>query len=81
MGYHKKQIRKGIVGQSSKIMEEYEEWLDAREQMNPVMELVELSDLLGAIDLYTLKMYNVSLNELLKMTRATQEAFTEGERK
>jgi hypothetical protein len=80
MGYHTKQIPKGKIGEPSKIREEFLEFEDALQQQNPVMQLVELSDLLGAIDLYTLKKFNLSIYELLKMTRATQSAFIEGER-
>lgn len=81
MGYHKRQIKKGILGSQSKIHEEYEEFLDAVEQNNYVMELVELSDLLGAIDAYTTGTYNIGLEDLMIMTRATQSAFMDGSRK
>jgi len=81
MGYHKTKIKKGILGEASKIREEYEEFADAVEQSNPVMELVELSDLLGAIDAYTTNTYKVGIDELLKMARCTQSAFKDGERK
>ncbi len=81
MGYHKQKIQKGELGHASKIREEYEEFGDAYEQGNPVMELVELSDLLGAIEAYTIKHFNVDLEDLIKMTRATQSAFKDGGRK
>jgi hypothetical protein len=80
MGYHKYKIAKGKVGEASKIREEFQEFQDANEQGNSVMELVELSDLIGAIELYTLNKYNIDLNTLIIMTRATQSAFEEGER-
>lgn len=51
-GYHTKQIPKGELGEFSKIQEEYEEFLDAREQHNSIMALVELCDLYGAIKKY-----------------------------
>ena len=50
MAYHKTYIQKGELGHASKIQEEFEEFKDAYTQGSPVMELVELSDLLGAID-------------------------------
>lgn len=50
MGYHVKKIRRGELGHFSKIQEEFDELTDAYEQSNPVMELIELSDLIGAIE-------------------------------
>lgn len=81
MGYHKTGIQKGELGEPSKINEEFLEFVDAKHQGNSVMELVELSDLIGAIEAYTTKHYNISLDELIKMTRATQSAFKDGSRK
>lgn len=81
MGYHKSKIKKGVLGEISKITEEYDEFIDASLQDSPVMELVELSDLLGAIDAYSTQTYNIGLDDLIKMTRSTQSAFREGERK
>jgi hypothetical protein len=81
MGYHINKINKGILGFPSKIQEEYEEFIDANRQGNRVMELIELSDLLGAIESYTIDRYRIDLNDLIKMTRATQSAFDDGSRK
>jgi hypothetical protein len=80
-GYHRHDIAKGVLGERSKIMEEYNEFLDANEQGNSVMELVELSDLLGAIEAYSVKYYSIDLDTLLIMTRATQRSFKLGHRK
>jgi phosphoribosyl-ATP pyrophosphohydrolase len=80
MGYHTKKITKGNFGEFSKIKEEIEELLDAHKQGNSVMELIEISNLLGAIEEY-LKRFNMTLDDILKMTKATREAFEEGERK
>lgn len=80
IGYHLVAIPKGELGEISKITEEYLELIDANKQQNPVMELVELSDMLGAIESYTLKHYNINLSNLLVMTRATQRAFKNGHR-
>jgi hypothetical protein len=55
-GYHLRTIPKGVLGEISKIHEEYEEVLDAIEQGSVIMELVELSDLYGAFESYTEKM-------------------------
>jgi hypothetical protein len=81
MGYHVTKIPKGQLGQSSKITEEYLEFLDAHKQGNLVMEMIELSDLMGAIEAYTMQRYNIHLDHLMVMTRATQRAFNDGERK
>ena len=44
-GYHLREIKRGVFGEVSKITEEYEEFLESLEQKNPVMALVELSEL------------------------------------
>ncbi len=81
MGYHKTKIQKGKLGHASKILEEFKEFIDAYNQGNPVMELIELSDLLGAIEAYTLNHYDIELIDLWKMMEATKSAFKDGERK
>ena len=50
MGYHKKIIEKGILGEFSKVKEEFQELEDAYEQNNKVLIICELTDLVGAID-------------------------------
>ncbi len=55
------------------------EYLDAIKQGNPLMALIELSDLLGAINCYANK-YNLDLDELIEMSKTTQRAFKEGRR-
>lgn len=80
MGYHKNKINKGELGHFSKIKEEFEELSDAYFQSNPVLELCELADLIGAIEAYSLNHYDIELLDLIKMTRATQSAFKDGER-
>lgn len=83
MGYHQAEIQKGEYGFFSKIEEEFQELKDAHTQSNPVMELVEISDLLGAIQGYLEKKYLnvIKLEDLLKMTAATRSAFESGDRK
>lgn len=51
-GYHIAVIARGEFGEASKIREESEEFLDADWQGVRLMALVELSDLLGAIEGY-----------------------------
>jgi hypothetical protein len=80
MGYHLREIKKGTIGEASKIEEEFFEFKDAIEQDNKVMALVELCDLIGAIELYTVKNFNISLNDLIIMKKATESAFMDGNR-
>lgn len=80
-GYHLREIERGVFGDVSKIKEEFEEFLESLEQENKIMALVELSDLLGAIEGYTSKNFNLTLTDLLTMKNATQRAFVSGARK
>ena len=80
MGYHIRKIPKGVLGQPSKITEEYLEFIDSIEQDNIIMALCELSDLIGAIESYTEKNYNLSITDLLTMKNATKRAFETGRR-
>ena len=79
-GYHINTIPKGEVGEFNKIEEELAELQDAHQQNSKVMELVELSDLLGAIEEYV-KKYNMTLNDLKKFSDITKRAFISGDRK
>lgn len=80
MGYHKRKIKKGVLGEFSKIREEFEELEDAKKQNSPVLELCEMCDLIGAIEAYANK-YNMTLKDLLEMKNATSRAFKDGTRK
>jgi hypothetical protein len=80
MSYHLNKIIPGKLGEISKIREEFEELMDANVQGNPVMEMLELSDMLGAIECY-IKKYNLTLTDLIIMKEATRRAFTDGTRK
>ena len=79
-GYHKNKIGKGVLGEFSKIREEVLEAEDALEQNNKVMLLVELCDLIGAIEAYVEK-HNMNLDDLITMKNATKGAFLDGTRK
>lgn len=79
-GYHLTEIKKGELGEFSKIEEEFAELLDAHAQNSKVMELIELSDLLGAIEEY-LKKNNLTLKDLKIFSDITKKAFISGERK
>ncbi len=82
MGYHIKQIKKGVYGEFSKILEEVQELEDAISQSNKIMTLVELSDLMGSIQGFLQKNHpSISINDLIKMAEATKSAFMDGSRK
>lgn len=80
-GYHKTKIRRGELGKLSKIQEELSEAFDAENQKNPVMLILELSDMIGAIDAYLQKHHpTISLDDLITMAKATKRAFDIGAR-
>lgn len=80
MGYHNRKIERGVLGEFSKIREEYEELADGHEQNNPVLQICEMCDLIGAIEAYA-KKFNLSLDDLVKMKDSTKSAFEEGARR
>ena len=80
-GYHLKPIEKGVLGELSKIREELDEAVDAQEQGVAVMVLVELSDLVGAVEAYLIKHHpGTTLEDLQKMAAVTRRAFQSGRR-
>jgi hypothetical protein len=82
MGYHVAEIPKALFGTPAKIKEEFLEFEDAITQDNPVMALLELSDLLGAIEGYLEFEYHnrIKLYHLSVMKDATKRAFETGGR-
>ena len=80
MGYHKRTIEKGIIGEFSKIAEEFEELQDAEDQKCKGLIICELCDLVGAIEEYA-KTYNLTLDDLKQFSDLTKSAFLEGKRK
>lgn len=58
-GYHLQNIPKGTLGEPSKIYEEFCEFLDAHSQKVSLMEMIELSDLLGASYFYIQKYFSI----------------------
>lgn len=78
-GYHTVDIPKGELGEVSKIREEFLEFENAAYQDCPVMELVELSDLYGAIEAYVEK-YNLTMSDLKTFSDITKRAFANGRR-
>ncbi len=80
-GYHVREIPKGVIGESSKILEEVLELQDAEDQNASIMALVELSDMVGAIELYLEHRHpTVTIEDLLIMSHITQRAFKNGRR-
>lgn len=80
-GYHLKSIPKGKVGELSKIYEELLEAYEAESQDSALMVLIELSDLIGAIDRYLQNHHpSFQLDDLIKMSSITQRAFDSGRR-
>jgi len=81
-GYHIAEIERGELGELSKIQEELDELWDARQQGAKIMELVELSDLVGAIKAYLKKHHSsTSFEDLIVMSDITRRAFENGHRK
>lgn len=81
MAYHKAYIEKGDVGEFSKILEEFNELKDAFNQNDKVLMICELTDLIGAIQLFAEQKFNLSIEDLIKFSDKTIEAFKEGKRK
>ncbi|NMB69707.1 hypothetical protein GYA27_00690 [candidate division WWE3 bacterium] len=81
-GYHQRDIPKGVVGKISKIKEEYYELMDAHLANNKIMELWELTDLIGAIELYIENRFKgtVKLRDLFITSDTTKKAFINGRR-
>lgn len=80
MGYHKKEIKKGVIGEFSKIQEEFEELTDAFEQNCKVLQICELTDLIGAIEEYSICKFNLTIVDLLNFSNKTKSAFKENKR-
>jgi len=80
MGYHINKIPRGEYGSVSKILEEVYELIDARQQNVRIMEMLELSDIYGALEAVVEK-YNLSMDDLKAMSDRTKESFKSGERK
>ena len=80
-GYHIRDIPRGVSGEVSKIVEEALELQDAEEQGIKIMQLCELSDIIGAIRLYLAKHHpDTSMQDLADMADVTHRAFLDGHR-
>ena len=80
MGYHKKEITKGVLGEFTKIQEEMDELTDAVDQGDKIMQICELTDLIGAIEEFALSKFNLTLEDLINFSNKTKDAFKEGRR-
>lgn len=80
MGYHTTDIKKGVLGQASKIQEELDELIDAEKQGCKILAMVELSDLYGALEACAAS-YGVTMKDLSQMAALTKSAFESGHRK
>lgn len=78
-GYHLRPIQKGVFGEFSKIREEFDELSDAYDQGSTILQLVELSDLIGAIGAYA-ESLDSSLQQLIHFKTITERAFKNGHR-
>lgn len=65
---HKRKIEKGNFGEFSKIEEEFQELKDANEQHCKILEICEICDLIGAIDGYAKKKYNLSIFDIYRFS-------------
>lgn len=80
MAYHKRKIKKGVLGEPSKIAEELAELEDAIAQGNVILAQCELADIYGALEAVA-QMYALDMGDLKKMSDATKSAFLDGSRK
>lgn len=78
-GYHITKIKKGKLGEISKIEEELSELKDAEKQNCKIMIMVELSDLYGSIEEYC-KKHDITMKDLKTFSDITKRAFKNGRR-
>lgn len=65
MSYHLVKIEKGVLGEFSKIKEEFEEYSDAMIQKDPILSLCELSDIVGATDYFLKTKFDLNFDHIL----------------
>lgn len=81
MSYHVNEIDKGVLGEFSKIKEEFQELQDAVEQEDRILQICELTDLIGAIEEFSNSKFRLTLMDLITFSNKTKSAFREGKRK
>jgi predicted house-cleaning noncanonical NTP pyrophosphatase (MazG superfamily) len=80
--FHTKPIEKGEYGELSKIQEELDEAFDAQKQKNDLMLLIELADIVGAVEGVAEK-FGFTIEQLLTFARKRSEVaiFEENQKK
>ena len=78
MKFHKAIIQKGIYGELSKIKEELDEAYDAESQNQDLMLLIELSDIIGAVEGVS-KKYGSTLKQLIAFAKLRSKVAKEEE--
>lgn len=71
--WHNRKIKKGTYGELSKVEEELDEAREALEQGNKLMFLIELSDVIGAVE-GIIEQHGLSLNDLIKFSNKVKES-------
>ncbi len=71
--FHEKNIKKGVYGEFSKVEEEVEEAKDALQQQNHLMYLIELSDIIGAVEKIA-ENYGLTIHDLIKFSNKVKES-------
>ena len=71
--WHNRPIKKGVYGEFSKVEEEVDEAREALEQNNSLMYLIELSDVIGAIEKVA-ENHGLSLQDLINFSRKVKES-------
>ncbi|MBI2102707.1 hypothetical protein HYT55_02620 [Candidatus Woesearchaeota archaeon] len=80
-GYHEMIIPKAPAGSFLKIAEEFREARDAYMNHNPIMLLVELADIYGAMELFLEKHSpEISMEDVRRLQEVTRRAFQNGRR-
>jgi len=72
--FHLRDIKKGILGKSSKIYEELSEYDDSMERGIKIMAHLELSDIYGALESLA-ETHNLSMEDLKKMSDVRKDVF------
>lgn len=79
---HVNPIPKGVTGDFSKLIEEFEEAKDAHTQGLPLMELWEWGDFFAAFICYLRKHYpSIQIEDVLAQAKHTDSLFARGLRK
>ena len=76
-GHHTVKIKRGVLGETSKIREELDELEDAEKQGVRILIACELADLFGAIRAYAEK-HQLKMADLHDMAKLTRKAFEQG---